>query len=246
MNYLRPFALDGAPGPDPSWLIAAGEELGCTIRLVRGGGVLPTPEASAHERIAVVFRGTAFLTAGQDQHEGGEGAVLFLPAGVPGAFGGPEGSAWLEIVALEEAPNVDGPAPEARAIPIDPDAFIGTGFGYQGQLDRSKGSRSIRVNAVEVSPGSGSPDWHIHAFAQMYLIREGEMTVEVGRRRRLRAGPNTLVILPEGVVHRNFNASGKMERHSAILVPEPEADAVFDYAVTIHDHEASFMTDLPD
>lgn len=52
-------------------------------------------------------------------------------------------------------------------------------------------------------------------------------------------------MLPEGVVHRNFNAGEAVERHAALLVPEPPSDAIFDYAVTVHDREAEMMTGLP-
>lgn len=173
-------ALQGAPGSH-CWLIEPDEGLGCSVRLARGGGGAETA-AVLRERVAIVPQGKVVLTTEAGDHAGSASDLLFLPAGTAGAFEGPEGAAWIEVEALEPAGGEAGPSEHGpRAVPIDPHAFIGAGFGYQAQLGRARGARSIRANAVQVSPGSGSPDWHIHPFAQFYLIREGEMTVEVGR-----------------------------------------------------------------
>ena len=61
---------------------------------------------------------------------------------------------------------------------------------------------SLYIGSVE--PGAGGPGTHVHAFDQFYFVLDGTMTVEVGLERHV-AEPFTLVVLPAGVPHRQFN-----------------------------------------
>jgi len=150
---------------------------------------------------------------------------------------------WLEIEVSAMLENEVPPRP-AHVIRVDESRFEGMGFAYQSLADRSTGCRSLRLNLLQVQPGAGSPDFHIHAFAQLYVILDGEMTIDVGRA-RLRAPRHSIVCLPPGVVHRNFNASNAVERHISLLVPEPQQGEIFDYAVDIHEHEATMLAGIP-
>ncbi len=250
MNYLRPFELDGAPGAADEWLISPNEGIGCSIRLIRGGGQTASASSTPSERVAVVFAGTATLTTKDGVSEASKGDAIFIPANADGAINAPSGSAWVEITATEVIEKYsDGAELKAQVLPVNQDKFVNfenSGFWFYPLVDRgSIGSESIRLNTIHMEDRVGSPDWHIHAFSQMYLIQDGEMTVDIGRARHV-AGPNTLVLLPPGVVHRNFNVSGGVEKHVALLVPEPAKDEIFDFAVTIHENEAEMMKDLPD
>lgn len=245
MRFLRSFELDGPAGPAKDWLISPDEEVGCSMRLMRGGDAIKDAESSPRERVAVVFAGKVTLTSNDGDTDAGTGDSIFIPANMPAAVNGEAGSAWVEI---ETDDIADGAAYPDDMRPIvknssDRAGFINyenSGFWVNAVFDRNMGTKNVRLNALEVEDKVGSPDWHIHAFTQFYLIQDGEMTVDIGRA-KFQAGPNTLVMLPAGVVHRNYNVSGGMEKHVALLVPEPPKDAIFDYAVTIHEREAEML-----
>ncbi|WP_066561068.1 cupin domain-containing protein [Croceicoccus bisphenolivorans] len=240
MRYIRPFDRS-AVGPDGTWLIKPEEDLGCAIRLRRGPGAFADKADS--ELFALILSGDATLSTGDAGNEAAAGDMVFVPSGERASLSGTDDLYWLEIV----APLTEGrqSAGQSRVLPLDQSKFEGDGFAYYGIIDRTGGSASMRINVLQVAPGSGSPDYHIHNFAQIYVIQEGEMTVDIGHHRQV-AGPDTLVILPTGVVHRNFNGSGAVERHVSLLVPEPAVNDIFDYAVTIHPEEAELLTAIPD
>ena len=239
MRHVRPFDPNSLAPATASWLVAPDEAAGVIVALHRGGGEYSS-EMRDTERFALVLSGAAQLHSARGRNQAGIGNVVFIPARTAGAIAGGTDATWLEI----EAPTAQPLAAEPQLLAIDPSKFEGEGFAYQSLIDRSKGASSLRMNVVQVQPGSGSPDYHIHAFAQIYLIIAGEMTIDIGRK-RLSAKANSLVFLPAGLVHRNFNASQQIERHVTLLVPEPREDQVFDFAVTIHDHEAELLKTLP-
>jgi mannose-6-phosphate isomerase-like protein (cupin superfamily) len=244
MRYLRPYDVDAlSPGSYGDWLLGPGDGAGLIVRLRRGGG--PTSGTSvSSERFALVLRGAACIESNGSAMIARSGELAFIPAGSTGSFAGDADALWAEIetdpIAGSTVVSPSGP----KVIRIDHSKFEGSGFAYQSLIDRNEGACTMRVNVVQVQPGAGSPDWHIHAFAQLYFIQEGEMTIEIGRASFV-AGPDTLVFLPAGVVHRNFNSSSSLERHVSLLVPEPKEGEIFDYAVTIHPHEAELLTTLP-
>lgn len=240
MRYVRPFEPGNLkPGEASNWLIAPEEEAGCSLRL-RRGGVKTAPTRISAERFALVLKGTATCEGGEGAAPVRTGSLVFIPAGRPGAVSGDADAWWIEIEA--SAPDGTG---EARVIDVDPTRFEGKGFAHQPLADRTTGASSMRINILQVQPGAGSPDFHIHAFAQMYVILEGEMTIDIGKA-RVRAPQNSIVVLPPGVVHRNFNASAGLERHVSLLVPEPKPGQVFDFAIDIHTREAQLLERIPE
>lgn len=121
-------------------------------------------------------------------------------------------------------------------MPLDPSKFKDTGFTHQPLIDRGAGAKTMRMNSMQVQPGAGSPDCHIHAFTQIYLIQDGEMTIEIGRS-RVKAGRTPLCSSPPALSIATSSTS--IERHVSLLVPEPSQSGTFDYAITIHDRERS-------
>jgi quercetin dioxygenase-like cupin family protein len=200
-------------------------------------------EGDASEHYALVLRGELRLLARDGDARLRSGELIFVPGGAVGSVAADEGTVWLEIEAPTPSGETGGER-SARAIHVDDNRFAGSGFAYQSLVDRNGGARALRMNLMQVQPGAGSPDFHIHAFAQIYAILSGEMTVDVGRR-RYTAPANSIVFLPPGVVHRNYNASDTVERHISLLVPEPVKGEIFDYAVTIHEREAELLKELP-
>ena len=245
MRYVRPFdisSLEKAHSGD--WLLAPSEGTGVSVRLCRGGGEAVATGSEGVERYALVIEGEARLVASKQSYRARRGELIFIPVGIPAAITGDGDTVWAEIEAPVTGDVQAAKGREARVIPVDQSKFEGQGFAYQSLIDRAEGAQALRMNVLQVQPGAGSPDYHIHAFAQIYLIQEGEMTIDVGRK-RLVAGPNSLVVLPPGVVHRNFNSSGAIERHVSLLVPEPREGEIFDFAVTIHDKEAELLRAIP-
>ena len=244
MRYIRPFDLDAlAPAEAGAWLINPDEGVGCWARLRRGGAAVVESATHTEEHYALVLRGSARLIAPDGRGDAKRGELIFVPAGASAAVNGDEDSVWLEVFAPLRAPAARSNG-EARVIAIDQNKFEGEGFAYQSLIDRTGGAQTMRMNTLKVSPGAGSPNFHIHAFAQIYVIFDGELTIDIGRARQ-KAYANTLVLLPPGLVHRNFNGGATEERHTTLLVPEPADGAIFDYAITIHEHEAELMTQAP-
>lgn len=251
MQHLIPLSplsvTAGRPGPS---LLGAGAD--CQLRLVRGGA--GGPGSAPFDRFCFVLAGAPVLR-GQDAAQALKvDALVFAPARSVLDLAGEADSLWLEILVTPDAGAAgristtalhDASAPPVRVVEADRANFEGSGFAHQALIDRASGSRGVKINLLEVQPGSGSPDFHIHRFDQIYLVLEGEMRVDIGKT-RMTAGPMTLVYLPAGVVHRNFNAGPGVERHISLLVPEPAEGAIFDYAVEILDREAELMTQIPE
>ncbi|MEQ6332674.1 cupin domain-containing protein [Sphingobium sp. MK2] len=242
MRHIRPFDPATIPPDGGQTLIDEQEDLGCTITLRRGGSARAA-QASPQERFALILEGAPALALDGEDKPAAVGDMMFIPAGVSGRFCGDAHAVWLEVHADLRAGG-SSTTDDVAVIKVDHTKFEGDGFAYQAMIDRTSGSGTMRVNVLQVQPGSGSPDFHIHAFAQIYVIQEGEMTIDIGRSRQV-AKANSLVILPQGLVHRNFNASAAVERHVSLLVPEPEEGAVFDYAITINEFEAELLTSIP-
>src|SRR5579884_944824 len=98
-------------------------------------------------------------------------------------------------------------------------------------IDRSMGSEHCRMYLAKVPAGGGGRDLHIHAFDQFYFIISGTMKLQIGTEQHT-AGPLSLVVLPAGVPHKNWNEGPEEEMHIALLVPEPEPGTVADVPVT--------------
>jgi mannose-6-phosphate isomerase-like protein (cupin superfamily) len=68
--------------------------------------------------------------------------------------------------------------------------------------------------------GSGGPDTHVHDCDQVYYMLDGAMNLLLGDVEHA-AGPDSLVFIPRGTPHRNWNAGAAPETHIDILVPPP-------------------------
>jgi len=242
MRYVRPFHRDVLAPGGADWLLSPAEDVGCSIQL-RRGGLDAVAQESRDERFALVLSGEVKLVTPEQETAATKGDLIFIPLGRTAVIAGGSEAFWIEVAAPVPA-ETEAAEGEARVTKVDQSRFEGQGFAYQSLVDRSVGATTMRINVLQVQPGSGSPDYHIHVFAQIYVIQEGEMTIDVGRR-RFKAGQDTIVVLPAGVVHRNFTAAAATERHMSLLVPEPRAGEIFDFAVTIHDKEAELIGQVP-
>ena len=97
----------------------------------------------------------------------------------------------------------------------------------QPLLDWDSGATSCRVTCTKTPAGDGSPSGlHTHLVDQMFYILTGTMNLEIAGQ-PYTAGPDTLVVLPAGVPHRNWNGGTEPTVHLALVSPLPAADEVF-------------------
>ncbi len=78
------------------------------------------------------------------------------------------------------------------------------------------GGVGISFFLVNASPGGG-PDLHKHAYAEVFILLEGEATfIAGGEERQVRAGE--IVVVPDDTPHRFFNSGQGQLRQIAIHV----------------------------
>jgi mannose-6-phosphate isomerase-like protein (cupin superfamily) len=242
--------IDAPQAGASDWLVRGAEGADCAIRVAETNDDLP--QSCSVDRLLFILSGSAEATVGNETFPAPVHALVLLPAGTPHQIRPIGGTLRvLEVLAPVPARDAYRPAeprsvPNAAALvrPLLAENFSQGGFAYQSLSDRKSGSANVRVNVVEVRPGAGSPDFHIHAFDQFYFILAGRMHVEIGRK-LLVAEAGSLVRLPAGVIHRNYNLGPEPEKHVTLIVPEPGEGEIFDYACDIHEHEAEIMAAAP-
>jgi len=212
----------------------------CT-RVPPGTGTSVGLHVHVADQFYYILRGRMNVQIGASEYTAEPGSLVFIPAGAPhwNWNSGAEEEVHVELIVpapLPGQPTVYAvQVPSLTATPavdpfyvrrLDESLFDASRFSAVALADRTTGSRSCRINAVQVPPGKDTP-LHLHTFDQFYYILSGAMQLQIGRE-MFTAGPNTYVLLPAGVPHRNWNDGPNMERHLAVLVPEmlpaPEAD----------------------
>jgi len=76
------------------------------------------------------------------------------------------------------------------------------------------------VLAHWVEPGANALALHTHAVDQYFYVVDGEMSIQLGNEPFI-ARSGTLVHVPPGTPHRNWNAGAEDERHFELVVPGP-------------------------
>jgi mannose-6-phosphate isomerase-like protein (cupin superfamily) len=94
------------------------------------------------------------------------------------------------------------------------------GFSIQRMLRRADSSEHMSLYVGQVDAGGAGPGTHVHEFDQFYYVLDGTMSVEVGLH-GYTATRHTLVVLPAGVPHRQWNDGPGPERHLTLIAPEP-------------------------
>ena len=100
---------------------------------------------------------------------------------------------------------------------VDFGAFRPDSFHSQRIVSTEQGVESCRILCTRVPPGKGGP-FHIHAADQFYYILTGNMNLELAGRHFV-AGPESLVWIPAGAPHRNWNSGDEDEIHFELIVP---------------------------
>jgi quercetin dioxygenase-like cupin family protein len=97
----------------------------------------------------------------------------------------------------------------------------------QRLLDRASGATTCQISCIKTPPRSGSPEGlHTHDVDQIFYVLEGTMSIEVAGASS-EAGPGSLIVFPNGVAHRNWNAGQEATVHLSIAVPLPDANITF-------------------
>jgi quercetin dioxygenase-like cupin family protein len=177
------------------------------------------------------------------------GDLVFIPAGAVhwNWNNGAEDEVHFELIVPSPAPpepltaptgSFDRPAPGSPTEPIanvarlDPGGFRPDRFSQLTLRNRQSGSNHCRFMVARVPPGGSSPELHIHRFDQFYFVLSGRMQLQIGLE-ECSAGPDTLVVLPAGVPHRNWNDGSEDEFHVSVQVPENREGERGDYAVRL-------------
>ncbi len=262
MQPLRPIDWTAAhfqrPGGYKGQVLFGGESCQIIATLVPPGAEGPPTHIHPSDQIYYIIDGELEIELGSRAVQVSAGQSVFIPAGLPhhnrnvgsapethleiispGVVAGKPLAVFLEPDEIEAAiasAESAGPAPLVKG----PDEnSTGRLFTMRWLVNRATGSEHAGVYRAEMAPGAAGPTTHVHEFDQFYFVLDGALEVEVGLQHHVVA-PNTLVVLPSQVPHRQWNAStDRTEEHLAILVPEPERpssadhrwDTVVDFAV---------------
>jgi quercetin dioxygenase-like cupin family protein len=227
------FIADRSTGVDSAMLI-------CT-RVPRGTGTSLGLHVHVADQFYYILRGRMHVQIGASEYTAEPGSLVFIPAGAPhwNWNDGDEDEVHAELIVptppvghptgygVQVADLKASPAKDPYYVrPLDESRLDPSAFSMVSLADRTNGSRSCRISVAQVPPGKGTP-LHLHTFDQFYFVISGTMQLQIGLE-RFTAGPNTYVLLPAGIPHRNWNDGPEMERHINLQVPEmlaaPEAD----------------------
>jgi mannose-6-phosphate isomerase-like protein (cupin superfamily) len=198
------------------------------------------------DQIYYVTSGEMHVQLGPDVHVVGPDTVVFIPLGLPhhNWNEGDEPEHHLEIFAPPPLPtqplvtrtdSVDGAAFDYLIREADPGSYLPAstaGFSMNRVLQGSDGSQHLSLFVGAVEPASAGPATHIHAFDQFYFILEGELTVQIALDTYV-APRHSLVRIPAGVPHSQWNADNERERHVNLLAPTPKTGEPFDTLVRL-------------
>ncbi len=200
---------------------------------VPAGAAAPPHHYHLVDQLYYVVEGEMNLVLGDEHFLVQADTLVFIPAGTP-HHNWNEGAGdefHFEVLCPTPSPNqqvmipTDSTDAEGRPYMVKPlrdgayDPAL-PGFSIQRLLRRADASEHMSLYVGQVDPDGAGPGTHIHEFDQFYYVLDGEMNVEVGLHRHT-AGRHTLVVLPAGVPHRQWNEGDVPERHLTLIVPEP-------------------------
>ena len=99
---------------------------------------------------------------------------------------------------------------------VDFAAYRREGYEFQHLFN---GETAV-VIASNVPAGASAPPHHTHPVDQLYYVVSGEMHVQLGSEGFV-AGPDTVVFIPAGTPHHNWNEGDVDEFHFEVLAPAP-------------------------
>jgi mannose-6-phosphate isomerase-like protein (cupin superfamily) len=201
--------------------------------------------ARVGERTYVVAPGNLVIIPAGTPHwnwnEGTEDELHFElivptpPAGTPIVTQVADGAGPTTAGSRVDAPGSTGSSPNFEVVRrLDESRFDPNAFSQVVLADRSTGLSTVSLGVFRVPAGAQGPMLHMHRFDQIYYQISGSMELELGFQ-RYTVAPHTLVTIPAGMPHRNWNASStEPEYHLNLRVPEPDSgDNAWDVPVTL-------------
>jgi mannose-6-phosphate isomerase-like protein (cupin superfamily) len=222
----------------------------CT-RVPPGTGTTSGPHTHPVDQLYYVLSGRMHARIGESTYVVEPETLVIIPAGVPhwNWNEGTDDEVHFELIVPQPAggqPLVTAvqEASSLYALALDPirrldhARFQSDRFSQIVLAGRSSGLESLSLGVFRVPPGGHGPGLHMHRFDQIYYIYRGTMDLEIGFE-RYAVGPHSLVTIPAGMPHRNWNSGSDPEYHLNLRVPEPRGqDVIWDVPVSLGSGEA--------
>jgi mannose-6-phosphate isomerase-like protein (cupin superfamily) len=257
MRYVRP--VDFAAFPPAAFhsqrLADASTGLDSCIclctRVPPGTGTTSGLHTHPVDQLYYVLSGTMHARVGDRTLVVQPESLVIIPAGTPhwNWNEGTDDEVHFELIVPPPAAGQAlvtpvGGEPESRPLPLEPvrtlqhARFDPERFSQVVLADRSSGLETLSLGVFRVPPGGHGPGLHMHRFDQIYYVYRGTMELEIGFE-RYSVGAHTLVTIPAGMPHRNWNSGAEPEYHLNLRIPEPRGrDVVWDVPVTLGSEEA--------
>jgi mannose-6-phosphate isomerase-like protein (cupin superfamily) len=200
---------------------------------VKKRGLFTLPVDSTY----LVLSGKLNVQLGTDEFVAETETLVYVPAGVPHQAWNDGAAPEADLEVVTPAPSRDLPSmmKPAKATKIEnASQYIripppltelkagnrgGVGLNERVLASRDTGSEHMLERLDATKTGGGRAETHIHPFDQVYFIRKGTMTVQYGLS-KMDITPNSLLIIPAGMVHSNVNNTPDEEAHVTLLLPE--------------------------
>jgi mannose-6-phosphate isomerase-like protein (cupin superfamily) len=223
-----------------------------STRVPPGKGTTSGLHVHPSDQLYYVLTGTMHARVAERSYVVGPGNLVVIPAGAPhwNWNEGTEDELHFELIVpqppagtplvtqvTDNASTASGAAsrPGFEVVRrLDESRFDPEKFSQVVLADRSSGLSTVSLGVFRVPAGAQGPELHMHRFEQIYYMISGTMELELGFE-RYTVGPHTLVTIPAGMPHRNWNASSTdPEYHLNLRVPEPATgDNAWDVPVTL-------------
>jgi mannose-6-phosphate isomerase-like protein (cupin superfamily) len=239
MNFVRHVDWDHAeielPVGYKGQFLYSGEDCHVVATLVPPGAKGPAHHRHLVDQIYVIISGTITIQLGGEERTAGANETIFIPAGVPhhNWNDGDTDEIHIEVItpgvlptqpfALSADDNDDRGLPYfVRGASSEGPTPEGPGMTANWLVTREEKSEHTTIYLTSVEAGASGAPTHVHTFHEFYYVIEGTLSTEIALS-RYDAPAGSLVSIPAGVPHRQWNAGPDPVRHVTVLVPSPQA-----------------------
>jgi mannose-6-phosphate isomerase-like protein (cupin superfamily) len=252
MQYVRQVDFDAFPKDEFRSQFLADRSTGldsCVCIFTRvppGRGTRIGRHTHQGDQLYYVVQGHMHANIGGQIQEADPGTLVYLPAGVP-HWNWNEGSVdemHFEFIvpgpsAGEELATAVPDNHSGRAVPAvplirkaDESQFNLDEFSWVTLADRASGVDTVSLGLFRVPPAGHAPRLHVHRFDQIYFVLRGTMSLRIGFD-EYEAPANSLVILPAGMPHTNWNAGSEVVYFLNCRTPEPASDSAEPWDIAV-------------
>ncbi|MFB9858750.1 cupin domain-containing protein [Paenarthrobacter aurescens] len=247
MHFVRPFNFaqareTGFPGYSAQFL--SSQESGLVIgSWIEPGGCGPRLHYHLNDQSYFLVHGEMKVQIGDVVHDVSAGSFVHIPQGVAHRNWNDSSGQEFHIELIIPAPLPGTPLMYPVDTPGEAPGSDAAGFVLSTRDDfivpdrepnievrpLLHNERSV-INVTRMAPGAKGPGTHIHEFDQYYIVLEGVLQIQVALE-RYEAPAGSLVLLPAGVPHQEWNDGPGVERHVEVLSPAPREGMVWDRGV---------------